>query len=143
MDKTFNELFNEFFKRNDINPNEKLTESQKNNAKQMLDLLTRGSDNPKIDENQEKEMDEQLGKPDKIEFFNEGDTFFERRIWVTPNGEIQKLLFSKDPTLILPPVPSKPLQEKLEEAVAEENYEKAAAIRDEMKKRKKVTKKAK
>lgn len=142
MDKTFNELFNEFFKRNDINPNEKLTESQKNNAKQMLDLLAKGGDNPKIDENQEKEMDEQLGKPDKIEFFNEGDTFFERRIWHTPTGDIQKLLFSKDPTLIITPQP-KDLQKELEVAVENEEFEKAAAIRDEMKKTKKVTKKAK
>lgn len=108
----------------------------------MLDLLAKGGDNPKIDENQEKEMDEQLGKPDKIEFFNEGDTFFERRIWHTPTGDIQKLLFSKDQTLIITPQP-KDLQKELEVAVENEEFEKAAAIRDEMKKTKKVTKKAK
>jgi len=143
MDKTFNELFDDFFKKNNIKPTDKLTDEAKANAKKMIEILTNITDNTKIDEAQEQLMDKKLGKPDRIEFFNEGDTFFERRIWVTPNGEIQKLLFSKDPTLILPPIPSKPLQEKLDEAIAEENYEKAAAIRDEMKKRKKVTKKAK
>lgn len=143
MDKTFNELFNEFFKRNNINPEDKLTEEEKNNAKQMLELLTRGGDNPKIDEDEEKEIDEQLGKPDKIEFFNEGDTFFERRIWKTPLGEIQKLVFSKDQSLILPPQEPKDLQKELDAAVENEEFEKAAAIRDEIKKRKKVTKKAK
>jgi hypothetical protein len=142
MDKTFNELFNEFFKRNDINPDEKLTEEQKINAKQMLDLLAKGGDNPKIDEEQEKEMDAELGKPDKIEFFNEGDTFFERRIWHTPTGDIQKLSFSKDPSLIIAPQP-KNLQKELEAAVENEEFEKAIAIRDEIKKSKKVTKKAK
>ncbi len=142
MDKTFNELFNEFFKRNNINPDEHLTDSQKNNAKQLLDLLAGGGDNPKIDEEQEKEMDEQLGKPDKIEYFNEGETFFERRIWHTPSGDIQKLSFSKDESLLLAPQPED-LQKKLEEAVEAEEFEKAAAIRDEIKKRKKVTKKVK
>lgn len=142
MDKTFNELFNEFFKRNNIKPEDKLKDNDKYNAKQLIELLSRGGDSSPFSEDQEKEIDEQLGKPDKIEFFNEGDTFFERCIWYTKKGEIQKLSFSKDPTLIIAPKPID-LQKKLDEAVINEEFEKACHLRDLIKKSKKVIKKTK
>lgn len=142
MNKTFNELFDEFFKRNNIKPEDKINDNIKDNAMKMIDMLTNFKEVPKIDENQELEMDEKLGKPDKIEFFNEGDVFFERRIWHTPKGDIEKLIFSNDPTLIVKPVEVS-LQEKLEIAVSEEDFEQAAIIRDEMKKKKKIIKKTK
>jgi protein-arginine kinase activator protein McsA len=138
--KTFDDLFNEFFKRHNIKPEDKIGDNLKDEAKKMIDMLTNlknfennlDEDIQNIDEDIEKSIDEELGKPDKIEFFNEGDLFFERRIWHTPNGDLIKLLISDDPTLINTPKFEKPLQEQLDEAVAEENYEKAAAIRDKM-----------
>ena len=143
MDKSFNELFDEFFKRNNIKPNDKLSDVAKDNAKKMIDMLTNTKDVENIDESTEKEIDETLGKPDKIEFYNDGPVFFERRIWHTPNGDLVKLIVTDEPTLNIGPVPEKELKLQLDEAVAAEQFEKAAAIRDEMKKRKKSEKKSK
>lgn len=144
--KTFDELFNEFFKRNDIKPEDKIN-NLKEEAKKMIDILTNmkniEEDIKNIDEEIEKSIDEELGKPDKIEFFNEDNLFFERRTWHTENGDLIKLLVSDDPTFGKQPKVEKSLQQQLDEAVTNEDYEKAAAIRDEMKKKKKITKKTK
>lgn len=125
MDKTFNELFDDFFSRNN-----KADDQFKNELKKMLDKLAKSNDS--IDENMEKKMDESLGTPDVIEFYNEGPMFYERRIWETPNGKLVKLIVTDDPSLVQAPIPEKSLEEQLEEAVANEEFEKAAAIRDKM-----------
>jgi len=143
MDKTFNELFDEFFKKNNINPSDKIADSIKGDAKKMIDMLTRVKNVDNIDEEVEKQIDTELGKPDKIEFFNKGNVFFERRIWHTQNGDIVKLLVTDEPTLKVAPAPEKSLKEQLDEAVEAEQFEKAAAIRDEMKRQKKLVKKTK
>jgi excinuclease UvrABC helicase subunit UvrB len=141
MDKTFDELFNEFFKRNNIKPEDKISEDLKKKADKIIDLLTNFNHEAKSDEEQEKYMDEKLGTPDKIEYYNEGNKFFERKTWNTEHGDIIKISFSEDKSLFLPPTEEKPLQEKLDEAVANEEFEKAASIRDEIKKTKKRIKK--
>ena len=141
MDKTFNELFDDFFKRNNIN-NDNIDDSIKDTAKKMIDMLMNSNNISDVHEDIEKEMDAKLGKPDKIEFFNEGNLFFERRIWHTENGDIQKLTYSEDPTLIISPKQVN-LEEELNKAIAAEEYEKAAAIRDEIKKRNKKPRKTK
>ena len=129
MDKTFDELFDDFFKKNNIKPSDKLTDNEQGMAKQMLELLTKGLSIPLDDDHQEKEIDSQLGKPDKVEFFNEGNMFFERRIWRTELGEIHKVIITDDSTLLTPPQLIN-LQNKLDEAVANEEYEKACKLRD-------------
>lgn len=142
MDKTFNELFDEFFKRNNINPNDKLTGKTKDNAKKMLDLLTNPKNIEHIDEEVEKQIDLTLGTPDKVEFFNEGSIFFERKTWNTPTGDLIKLIVTDDPSLKIAPQPQN-LQKEMEKAVENEEFEKAALIRDKIKKIKKEQKKAK
>ena len=117
MSKTFDELFDDFFKRNNIKPEDKIGDSVKDEAKKMIDLLTNYKDVENIDEAIEQEIDASLGKPDKIEFYNEGDLFFEKRIWYTANGELIKLIVSDEPTLTTIPVPEKYLQHKLDKAV--------------------------
>lgn len=134
--KTFNELFDDFFKRNNIKPEDKIDSSFKDEAKKMIDLLTNFNITDNIDEAIEKEIDETLGKPDKVEFYNEGDMFFEKRIWHTATGDLVKLIVSDDPSILVAPVKSKSLQEQLDEAVESENFEKAASIRDAIKKTK-------
>lgn len=141
MSKTFDELFDDFFKRNNIKPEDKISDTVKDEAKKMIDLLTNYKDVENINEEVEKEIDATLGKPDKIEFYNEGDLFFEKRIWYTANGDLIKLIVSDEPTLTIIPVPAKSLEDKLAEAVLNEEFEKAAAIRDEIEKLKKDKKK--
>lgn len=146
MSKTFDELFDDFFKKDNKTSdktNGNAFDNVKEEAKKMLDMLTNFDDVENIDEAVEKEIDATLGKPDKIEFYNEGELFIERRTWNTPNGDLVKLIISDDPTLRLAPVPEKSLQQKLDEAVAAEEFEKAAAIRDEIKKINKDKKNAK
>ena len=140
MDKSFNELFDEFFKKNNIDPNDKIDDAIKDDAIKMIDMLSKfrtldSVDN--IDEAIEKEIDDSLGKPDKIEFYNEDDMFFEKRIWHTETGDVIKLIISDDPSLSKKPTKEKSLNQKLEDAVEKEDYEKAAAIRDEIAIRKK------
>ena len=137
MEKTFDELFDDFFKRNNINPEDNISDDIKDKVIKMLDLLTNFKNNP---EEGEKKLDGSLGKPDKIEFFNDGDMFFERRIWHTPYGDIQKIIISEDPTLVSQALPEKPLEEKLNEAIEAEEYEKAAIIRDLIENEKKLKK---
>lgn len=143
MAKTFNELFDEFFKRNKIKPTDKINDSAKDDAKKMIDMLTKSKNVTNISEEVEKEIETELGKPDKIEFFNEGNVFFEKRIWYTPNGNIEKLIVTDEPTIKVTPAPEKSLGDELQEAVANEQFEKAAAIRDEIRRQKKIIKKTK
>lgn len=129
MDNKFNELFDDFFKRN--KPDTKISDELKEKIRKISEILKKNNDT------QEQELREVLGKPDKVEYFNDGDRFFERKTWYNENADdFVELSECKDPTLITPPIPQKSLQQKLDEAVANESFEKAAAIRDEIKKRK-------
>lgn len=136
MSKSFDDLFNDFFKRNNIKPEDKIGDAFKNQTQKMIDMLTHFREASEED-SLEKQIDEQFGKPDKIEFYNEGDMFFERRTWHTADGPIVKTIMSDDPTMIRIPPTKQRLEEQLREALENEEYEKAAAIRDELKKRKK------
>ncbi len=77
--KTFDELFNDFFKRNISKSETKRTDELKEEAKKMIDILNKMNEIEtnmnEIDESIEKNIDDNLGKPDKIEFFNENDLF--------------------------------------------------------------------
>lgn len=158
MAKEFNDLFDDFLNKGkkvrkglgkslpksdepkDIPKDDTRSDTLKNEAKRIIDMISNmhnllPMDNM-INEQTEKMMDGSLGKPDKIEFYDEDGLFYERRTWHTPNGDIIKLIVTDDPSLIQPRVVEKPLQQQLKEAVAEENYEKAAAIRDKIVKKK-------
>jgi hypothetical protein len=128
MRKTFDELYNEFLlKTLDIFKND--TESLNAQETDMINMLTDAEELEKYINN--------LGKPNQIEFYNEGNVFFEKRTWNTEHGDIVKLIVSDEPFIDLSYQESKSLEEKLADAVEEENYEKAAKIRDEIKKREK------
>lgn len=144
MDKSFDDLFNDFFgKKSDKDRFDRLKEE----AKRMIDLLTNFKDlgDLNINENLEMGMDMELGEPDEIEYFQDGDLYFERRVWHMPQGDLVKLIASDDPemekkvkenmnrTKAKRPTKvkaEKPLDVQLEEALKNEDYEKAAQIRD-------------
>jgi hypothetical protein len=130
----FDELHDDFLKGRNRKPVDEKT-------KMVLDIIKKihevGENEFLADKN---DLDIKLGKPDKVEYYNEGDMFFTKKTWVTPIGDIVKTIMSEDDTL-MPPPSERTLEEKLEEAVLEENYEKAAAIRDEIKKQKRKRKK--
>lgn len=135
MEKTFNELFDDFFKKNNINPEDKIS-VPKEDAQRLIDILTNIKPSEAMDLEMEAEFDKTLGKPDKIEFYTENGFFFERRIWHTPQGDMFKLFVSDDPTLVMAPPEPKSLESQLNEAVEDEDYEKAAIIRDRIQNKK-------
>lgn len=144
MGKTFNELFDEFFNRSSIkNINDQISgiiNDMREDTKRISDIIANLKDMSSMDEIIEEQLDKSLGKPDKTEFYSENGLFYEKRIWHTPNGDMVKLIVSDDPSLLTPPQESKSLETKLEEALETEDYEKAALIRDEIKKSKKKLK---
>jgi len=133
MDRSFDDLFNEFFNRKPFNP-QNHADRMRDEIKKMMDVLNNFDMSNGIDEDLEKQMDNSLGKPDSIETFSDGKLFFEKRIWHTPQGDIVKVVVTDQP--IVPTksvtVEIKSLQEQLDEAIANEDYLKAAEIRDLM-----------
>jgi hypothetical protein len=129
MNKTFNELFDDFFKKNKINPSDRLKDSYKDEAKKMIELLSSFNTIPPLDEEMEKELDVTLGIPDEIERYRHNGVLFERRIWHVEKGDVIKIIALQEGEK-----PIKSLQEKLDDAIISEEYEIAAAIRDEMNK---------
>jgi len=127
MNKSFDDLYNEFFS---DNPNEKKS-YDKNDAR----LVSIKNLIESLGKNVDKAFENSLGKPDKIEFYNKGEFFFEKRIWYTEDGQIEELIVLEDNSMTIPPPIKKTLKEKLDEAIENEEFEKAAAIRDEINKR--------
>ncbi len=128
MDKDFDDLFNEFFKKLNDDESRNPLKDETSRLIEMLkkiDLMAKG-----IDETLEGEMDSALGKPDKIENYIDGGLHFERKIWHTPTGDIIKLIINDAPNPIDTSVDEKPLAVQLTEALANEEYEKAAKLRD-------------
>ena len=135
MDKSFDDLFNEFFGKKNDN-----FSKMREEARKIIEMLgniheTNGS----IDENIERMMDQNLGEPDEVINFQDGELFFEKRIWHTPTGDFVKVIVTDKPLSEEKPmikkskkVVEKPLQQQLDEAIANEDYEKAAQIRDLM-----------
>jgi len=137
MSKNFDDLFNEFFRRRRgiINPLNEVNRMQ-DEVRKMMDMLMNFQSLPNIDEKLEKQMDDSLGEPDKIETYSDGVVFYEKRIWHTLNGDIVKLIVSdrpfNDTPKEKPVVKQKSLQEQLDEALANEDYLKAAELRDKL-----------
>ncbi len=72
-----------------------------------------------------------MGPPDKIQYSNKGNLFFETKIWHTEQGDIVKQTITEDSSIKLAP-PIRNLQKELADAIENEDYEKAAIIRDEI-----------
>lgn len=123
---TFNELFNEYFKKNP-----KKTEADK--IINMIQDIGKMKDSKEDEEAIDNKIIETLGKPNEIQYYNKGDVFFEKRIWHTLNGDIVKVIMTDDPTLVTTPPAPLSLEEKLRIAIEEEHYELAVKLRDEIK----------
>jgi excinuclease UvrABC helicase subunit UvrB len=77
-----------------------------------------------------------MGETNQVQYFEDGGMYFKRSIWeIKDKGELIKLEVSDLP--FEESSPKKSLEELLVDAIEEENYEKAAEIRDEIKKMKK------
>ena len=139
MDKTFDDLFNEFFKPLKEDGNNEMGNIKDETIKlmEMLKNLEDALDSiNEFGEVQDEDMlNENLGEPDEKTYYEENGTYFEKCVWKTPEGELTKLTASPFPLDNQEPI-EKTLEEQLEEAIANEDYETAAKLRDEIKNKK-------
>ena len=151
MDKTFDDLFNEFFKEEPKKDEPKVTpnienKNLPNEIKRILDNIGGIENTDSIDEYIEKEIDANLGEPDKIEHFTDNGVFYEKKIWHTPSGDFVKVIFKDSPFGTVQSIKEAPvghslievLEAELEKALKNEQYEKAAELRDNISKIKKT-----
>ena len=141
---TFDDLFNQFFggERNKKNNEGKepldFNKAKDENIKKLIEMISNMEEI--TDMETAGQIDEQLGEADRVEYYEEDGMYFEKKTWKVVGGEMVKVLMSDEPfgkkeetTLTL--------QEKLELAVKNEEYEIAANIRDAIKKEEKKQKK--
>jgi len=147
MDKTFDNLFNQFFggKGNKKKSGDKSTDFNKANdddVKNMIDMIS----------NMEEvtgsyiagQIDDELGEPNKVEYYEKDGIYFEKKTWKVSGGEMIKIIVSDEPfnkNVEENKESRLTLQEQLEDAVKNEDYETAAKLRDLIKKEEKKQKK--
>ena len=135
--ETFDELFDDFFNNNEKKAKKRgrpRKESYNEKAKKIIESLQNFSEITDVD--RQHQIDNELGEPHEINLFKADGLYFKRSIWNTEDGDIVKLEVSD-----VPFEEKKSLEELLSEALEVENYEKAAEIRDEIKKTEKKQKK--
>jgi hypothetical protein len=160
MSNKFNDLFNEFFEEGSNEKPKKNSDADK--MTRLLKILSQSkSNNPDIESI--KDIDSTLGEPDFVDYYEEDGFFYKKQIWITKMGRVVKKVMSDVPfrdehdepkffkeeldkikntkrsdrinELFNRPKVSRPLEELLEEAVSKEDYELAATLRDEIKRR--------
>jgi excinuclease UvrABC helicase subunit UvrB len=138
MEKSFDDLYNEFFRRkqNSLNKGDKELRSEelRNEVKRIMDFIDSFKNVIPLNESEIENMEEGLGDPHIIEYFTEGYYYIERKIWYLDDGRVIFREISSDKPFFTnveePKAPEKPLEEQLKEALANEEYERAAKIRD-------------
>ena len=162
MSNKFNDLFNEFFEEGSNEKPKKNSDTEK--MARLLKILSQSKANEIPDIDAVKDIDSTLGEPDFVDYYEEDGFFYKKQIWITKMGRVVKKVMSDVPfrdehdepkffkeeldkinnnqrrrdrvnELFNKPKVSRPLEELLEEAVAKEDYELAATLRDEIKRR--------
>ena len=128
----FDEMFNEFFNNEDDSEEDDMESMMREEMSRMIEMMSNLQNYENFDEFLETQMGGKLGEPNEIEFFERDGESFERHIWFTKHGVIIKDVYSdeEEPVIEKSNRKGKPLQEQLDEAVAKEDYDKAAKIRD-------------
>jgi excinuclease UvrABC helicase subunit UvrB len=134
----FNDLFNEFMN-NDSNKGKNKVDDK------MSELLKKLSNLSEFDDNSIAKhlkdingINNSLGEPDKVEYYEENGVYYQKQIWNTTHGQVIKTVISDVPFKNKKTETKKtrvPLETQLEVAVKEENYELAAKLRDRITKR--------
>jgi hypothetical protein len=142
----FNDLFDAFF--GSGNTNNDSSDSKSDRSKKLIDIINSinrlGPKDPSDEEASglNHELEENLGEPDKVEYYIEDDMFFEKKTWEREEGKIIKTIMSDEPFdaqdhIVIPTEPlfkELSLDEQMTFAIECENYELAAEIRDRIKK---------
>jgi hypothetical protein len=142
---TFDDLFNQFFggERNKKNNEGKepldFNKAKDENIKKLIDMISNMEEI--TDSETAGQIDEKLGEADRVEYYEEDGMYFEKKTWKVFGGEMVKVIMSDEPFDVKKEESTLTLQEQLEEAVKNEEYEIAANIRDAIKKEEKKQKK--
>ena len=144
MSNLFDDLFSQFFgKKNNKKESEKKHNSENelnpnpnnkfNDIEKLIDLLSNSNG---LDESVfSQKMDQELGEPNSVEYYEEDGMYFERKTWKGVfGGDVIKTAISDHPFK----KENKTLDELLLEAIDSENYEEAARLRDEISKQKEI-----
>ena len=119
-------------------PEDDVSDDIRKNINNIVDMFTNPNNNGLNNPNEiEKNFHANLGTPDNIHCYSEDGVDYEKRTWFTPKGKIVKIFTlgeSLIPNFNYLVKKKLTLEEKLENAVKGEDYEKAAIIRDLIKK---------
>lgn len=145
MDNKFDDLFNDFFEKG------KQPKKNDNDFNKINKIIKNLAESDFGDIEAIKNIEETLGEPDFIDYYEEDGLYYKKEIWHTKMGKVIKRVMSDIPFIHEEPKfnkhpkdikakasvkkPTKSLDILLEEAVAKEDYEMAATIRDEIKRR--------
>lgn len=138
MMETFDELFDDFFGGKNKKPKKTRRKTKKNDIDSEISKIIDSLSNFKqVEENDfDEDYDVDLGEPIKVQYFQTDGLYFKRSIWhVEKNGEKGELIkLEVSDTPFEDEKNDKSLEECLQDALDEENYEKAAEIRDKINK---------
>lgn len=92
MGDKFDDFFNEFFgngkeNNDESNEDEKFDKEQNESVEKFINMISESDGN----------IEDTFGNPDEIEYFEEDNFYFERRIWNTVGGRIIKISMIEPP----------------------------------------------
>ena len=135
MEKSFDDLFEDFFNRRKTVKKEDIPNEERGKThNQIADIIKaiRDSRTVGLDGDIGTAIEKRLGPPDIEEKFTKDGIDYIKSIWNTEQGQFVKVAAS----IALEREPKKSLQERLEEAVEEEDWNLAIILRDRINKEK-------
>lgn len=136
MEKSFDDLFEDFFnRRKTVRKEDTSNEDRGQINNQIADIIKaiRDSHTVGLDGDVGTAIEKKLGPPDFEEKFTKDGVDYIKSIWNTQEGQFVKVAAS----ISLEREPQKSLQERLEEAVEEEDWNLAIILRDRINNEKK------
>lgn len=136
LHKRLEDMLNAYMKSNDIEPEPNAETPKLEKRPELTDFLRSLFGSPNMPSDMDNiikqnlglmngDIEANLGEPHKVDSYFDGIMFHEQHTWHTPFGDVIKHIISEEEF-----DSEIPLEIQLEDALAEENYERAAEIRD-------------